>query len=190
MKHMYKVRAVLVEVDVATGDDISEECSGLVGAFKNRGDAIMYALELEENGNFDDYPDMDYPGNGGPTMTPTRQERLAPNGIPRWIRVYDNGPDGSIDHYTVVFTGRYADRPRIGHAYLAMSSCPNLPGLGFYQHGECEIVEGNKPGQWPPAIGRRGNCGLRIAFTDLPLDCQKAAWTDYASIWNIKDPHQ
>ena len=118
-------------------------------------------------------------------MTPTRQEHFAPNGIPRCIRVYDTGPDGPIDRYTVVFTGNYS-----GHAYLAMNSRPFCPGFGFCQHGEGEIMEGNKPGQWPPAIGRRGNCGFRIAFTDLPLDCQTAVWQDYASIWNIKDPHQ
>ena len=117
----------------------------------------------------------------------TRQQRLAPCGIPRWIRVYDNQGE-TIDRYTVVFTGLYKDRPKHGdHAYIGLSDNPNSP-RGFCMSGTTDIMEGKKPGQWPPAIGRRGNLGLRIPFQDLPLACQEIVWEYYACLWEIKVP--
>lgn len=116
-----------------------------------------------------------------------RQARLAPGGVPRWVRCYDNGGE-SIDRYTVVFTGNYIGRSPGGRTmYLAMNQAPFSP-QGFGQHGEDRIEEGNKPGQWPPAIGRKGNLGTRIRFQDLPEDCQRLVWQDYASLWGIENP--
>ena len=35
-----------------------------------------------------------------------REERLVPNGVPRYIRCYDMG-EGQFDRYTVCYTGNY-----------------------------------------------------------------------------------
>lgn len=119
-----------------------------------------------------------------------RQERLAPNDVPRWIRCYDNGGE-TADRYTVVFTGRYRSRMRNGLiCVLGMSAAPYSPqGIcicSSYRSGQ--IMEGNKPSHWPPTIGRKGNLGTRIHFEQLPFDCQRAVWQDYADLWDIEIP--
>jgi hypothetical protein len=120
-----------------------------------------------------------------------------PNGTPRWIRVYDNGgvdaKNGSLDRYTVVFTGRYSKRvPGQGSwfQHVALSSDPHHPH-GFCQHGENQYQPidtlGKKPGwHWPPAVGRKNHLGRRIRFSDLPRDCQRVVIEDYKEIWGIK----
>lgn len=118
----------------------------------------------------------------------TRQERLAPNGIPRWIRCYDSGGE-TIDQYTVVFTGRYRHLTGGTTTVLGMSADPFHE---FGQHSSYrpgELLEANRPGQWPPAIGRKGNLGRRVRFEDLPQPCQQAVWRDYADLWDISIPH-
>lgn len=116
----------------------------------------------------------------------TRQERLAPNRIPRWIRCYDNGGE-TIDRYTVVFIGRYRHKTGGYTQVLGMADIPSM----FCQHCSYRpdlLLEANRFGQWPPAIGRRGNLGLRIRFGDLPYPCQQAVWRDYAELWDIAIP--
>lgn len=133
-----------------------------------------------------------------------RKERLMPLGIPRYVRVYDNGgPDvenGSVDRYTVVFSGNYNNlgRSRFSgrtsniHYYLAMSGAPFHP-QGFCQHGDVEyrcidtIGKNGRGYVWPPAIGRKCHLGKRIRWEDLPKDCQKAAMEDYKDIWDIQE---
>lgn len=138
-------------------------------------------------------------------MTKTQQAReakLLPAGTPRWVRVYDNGgpdaEDGSIDRYTVVFTGKYrtiglkrGERPQCGYLYVGMSGAPFHP-QGFCQHGEtswqpCDTIKTRDGGEWtwPPAIGRRCHLGKRIRFEDLPADCQRATLQDYRELWNL-----
>lgn len=116
-------------------------------------------------------------------MTVERQNRLLPAGIPKWVRCYDNKI--SADRYTVVFTGNC--EPVGWYLVLAMSKHPSEPqGVGMfleYRHGE--LREGNKQGQWPPAIGRKGNLGTRIPFEDLPPDCKKLVVSDYKEIWGL-----
>jgi hypothetical protein len=41
--------------------------------------------------------------------TANRLLSLMPNGVPKYVRVYDNGGK-SFDRYTVVFTGRYTHK--------------------------------------------------------------------------------
>lgn len=109
-----------------------------------------------------------------------------PDGIPRWIRCYDNGGE-TIDRFTVVFTGRYRHLTGGETVVLGMSESPYY---GFCQHssyGPGQVVEGNKRGQWPPAIGRTGNLGKRISFVDLPDDCQEIVRKDYIDLWDIED---
>jgi hypothetical protein len=107
-----------------------------------------------------------------------RRERLLPGGIPRYVRVYDNGgPDtekGTIDRYTVVFTGNYPGRAGICR-YLGMSGAPYHP-QGFGQHGESATII-----DWPVY----GNLGRKIKFQDLPEDCQKLAMEDYLYYWGL-----
>lgn len=103
-----------------------------------------------------------------------RRERLCPNGIPRWIRVYDNGGE-TFDRYTVVFTGNYKGRD--GCHYLGMSENPTHP-QGFGQHG------------WSQEIIDRptyGHLGKKVKFEDLPEKCQKVILNDYNDIWDLTE---
>lgn len=134
---------------------------------------------------------------------PARVARLAPGGVPRWVRCYDNGgrdaPDGegSLDRYTVVFTGRAApDRaPGIAtqYPYLAMNAAPFHPqGIGQHGHTDNQPADtlGRKGAWGGVAIGRRCHLGVRIRFEDLPPDCQRCVWSDYAAIWGIPMPRR
>lgn len=107
-----------------------------------------------------------------------RTARLMPAGVPRYVRCYDNGgtsaPGGTIDRYTVLFTGRNSGQriDRNGHRLfqcLAMNAAPFHP-QGFGQH--CE------------SYGSAGN-GKRIPFASLPEDCRKLVLRDYREIWNL-----
>lgn len=95
-----------------------------------------------------------------------------------------------MDRYTVVFTGRYKYRPIGTVVVLSMSEYPFDPNgmLSSDTLNLAGVVGGNKPGQWPPKIGRRGNLGLRITFADLPPDCQKVVWQNYADLWVVDVP--
>jgi hypothetical protein len=101
-----------------------------------------------------------------------RKERFMPNGIPRWIRIYDNGGK-TFDRYTVVFTGRYKGRD--GCDYLGMSDNPMHP-QGFGQHGWSQNIIDRPP---------HALLGKRIRWEDLPPICQKAVLNDYKDIWSI-----
>jgi len=103
----------------------------------------------------------------------TRSEKFMPNGIPKNVRVYDNGGE-SFDRYTVVFTGNYKGRNGICN-YLAMSEHPTHP-QGFGQHGDSPQVI-DKP--------TYGHLGKKITFNDLPPDCQKVVIADYKDYWQI-----
>jgi hypothetical protein len=124
----------------------------------------------------------------------SRPERLAPGGVPRWIRCYDNGGE-TADRYTVVYSGKAAVERSEHHTeypYRGMSSDPFHP-QGFGQSGAtpnqpCDTL-GKKPGwHWPPAVGRKNHLGKRITWHDLPHDCQRLVWRDYAEIWKLKVP--
>ena len=125
----------------------------------------------------------------------TREDRLIPGGVPRWIRCYDNGgvdaDGGSIDRYTVVFTGRFCKGSGpfgTEWPYLAMSARPFHP-QGFGQHGHTWNRAADVPESgWPPAMGRKGICGRRIAFGDLPPDCQEVTISDYRCLWQLCGP--
>ena len=123
-----------------------------------------------------------------------RVVRLLPDGRPRWVRIYDNGGpdavDGSIDRYTVVYTGRYrccANKACRAHSqYVGMSGAPYHP-QGVCMHGESPQPIDSLSGQWPPAIGRHNYLGVRIRFEDLPADCQRVVMSDYRALWGLPD---
>ena len=110
-------------------------------------------------------------------MNAKRYARLMPNDLPKYVRCYDNGGteknNGSIDRYTVVFTGNYKGRE--GCDYLAMNGAPFHP-QGFGQHGwSRDVID------YPTY----GHLGKKIHFTDLPEDCQIMALRDYLLTWGL-----
>ena len=125
--------------------------------------------------------------------------RLAPAGVPRWVRIYDNGGE-TADRYTVVFTGQAAPMRGKGsptqYPYLGMSSAPFHP-QGFGQHGHttgspADYQRSDRGGgrsyAWPPKVGRKCHLGTRIKYQDLPEQCRRCLWQTYADIWDIPQP--
>lgn len=112
------------------------------------------------------------------TTKQTRSERLMPNGIPRYIRVYDD--HWSADCYTVVFTGSAAGKAN--WPYLGMSRDPFHPqGIGVRGEG----ASGGRVG--PIDRPRYAHLGKKIEFLDLPEPCRKLVVSDYKAIWEIAD---
>lgn len=100
-----------------------------------------------------------------------RANVLMPNGIPRYIRCYDDGGEETLDRYTVVFTGRYRHKTGGGFVYLAMSE-----NLGICQHGShSKLID--KP--------TYSHLGKKIKFRELPEPCRKAVLDDYIDLWDI-----
>lgn len=118
------------------------------------------------------------------TRKEQRAQRLMPGGMPRYVRVYDNGVG---DRYTVCFTKKPILRhPQLGTSFmfLGMNENPSHP-QGIGQHGEApQPIDLNKRG-FAPAMGRRCHLGKRIPFTELPDECQRVVLSDYVSLWNL-----
>lgn len=112
----------------------------------------------------------------------SRQEQLMPAGVPRWIRVYDNG-GRTADRYTVVFTGAYRriglkrhERPTMWHVVAGMSGEPYWP-QGVCMHSE-----------YPNIIDRptSSHLGRRVKFDKLPVDVRYAIIQTYVDLWNLE----
>jgi hypothetical protein len=101
-----------------------------------------------------------------------RTEQLMPNGIPRWIRCYDNG-GATADRYTVVFTKKRIDGVCL---YIGASDHPFDP-QGFGQHGESDS---------PIDRSTYSHLGKRVAFDSLPPDVQKFTTQTYCAIWDLQ----
>ena len=118
-----------------------------------------------------------------------RLNSLMPNGVPKYIRCYDNGGT-SFDQYTVCFTGKAATERMEGYPphypYRTMSAYPShLQGFGFWCYTPNQHCDVNKYG-FAPAIGRKTHWGAkRIPFSSLPTDCQKLILSDYKAIWKL-----
>lgn len=99
-----------------------------------------------------------------------------PDGVPRYIRCYDNGGE-SLDRYTVVFTniGRANKSYRGRSLYLAMNAAPFHP-QGIGQHGE-HVGPIDRPGY--------RHLGKKIRFADLPEDCKSLVIGDYKELWSL-----
>ena len=118
----------------------------------------------------------------------TKQERynaLMPNGIPRYIRIYGN-QGKTFDEYTCVYTKKSLtkDRP-YWYMVVGMSEHPFSP-LGFGQHSEYKYLIDAQNGKRPPAIGRKNHLGKRLAWWQLPKDCQELVLRDYKELWDLK----
>lgn len=115
-----------------------------------------------------------------------------PGSKPKYVRVYDNGgpdvEDGSLDRYTVIFSGNFPKTriPQYGTVYphLAMNGCPFHPQMGICIHGEHNRII-DAPQGWPPAIGRKCHLGRRIPFDELPNDCKIVVLSNYAAYWSL-----
>jgi hypothetical protein len=105
-----------------------------------------------------------------------RVENLMPNGIPKWIRVFDNGGK-TFDRYTVVYTHAHSFGLKGYTVGVGMSENPYHP-QGFGQHFEYDNARDLKG-------GTIGACGKRIAFQELPPDCQKLVLSDYKEYWKL-----
>lgn len=104
-----------------------------------------------------------------------RSEKLMPNGIPKYIRCYDNGGK-TADRYCVVFTGRYRQKTGGVFWYLTMNCNPLHPqGIGIMSESRQQI-------DYPTY----SHIGKKISFSDLPEDCQKAVVGDYRYLWDIE----
>jgi hypothetical protein len=104
-------------------------------------------------------------------MKLSREDALMPGGVPRYIRCYDSGPNGSADRYTVLYTGRTGKQ----HLYVGMSANPFHP-QGVGQHGESDHLI-----DYPTY----SHLGKKIRFENLPPDCQKVVVSDYKEIWKL-----
>lgn len=105
-----------------------------------------------------------------------RKNGLMPNGIPRYIRCYDNGGE-TFDRYTVVFTGRYTHKTGGSYLDLGMSHDPYHP-QGVGSHGESDYLI-DRP--------TYSHLGRKIKFMDLPEQCKKLVLSDYMDLWDIKE---
>ena len=121
-----------------------------------------------------------------------RISRLMPNGIPRWIRVYDNG-GRTIDRYSCIFTGRYTHKTGGMHWVADMSEDPYWPqGVGLHSEyrGAPDTYWRNRPSKWgwAPKVGdSHPDCGCRIEFSDLPEPCKKMVMRTYVCLWDIPE---
>lgn len=103
-----------------------------------------------------------------------RFEALMPDGVPRYIRCYDD--EREADRYTVVYSGR------CGGYYVGMSPDPYHP-QGAGQHGDGLIDRNHNC--WPPTYGRKCQLGTRVHFFALPDKCQQLVLSEYAEAWKL-----
>lgn len=115
-------------------------------------------------------------------MNEKRLARFVPGGVPKLMRVFDNG-GRTADRYTVQFTGRYGQKTGGERWFLNMNSCPYHPQYGIGMHaGYSARVHGYDVAHSAPD-------GKRIRFRDLPPDCQRAAMSDYLYLWDLAEEH-
>ena len=111
-----------------------------------------------------------------------RRKRLYPQGIPRYVRIYDNGgvmaPNGSYDQYTISLTKKSELRHFF---YIAASKHPYHP-QGFGQH----MSNRNFPIDRPDGKKITKFLGKKIQFKDLPIDVKRMVKDDYMDLWNLK----
>ena len=105
-----------------------------------------------------------------------RLKSLQPDGIPKYIRCYDNGGK-TLDRYTVVFTGNYTHKTSREHWYLGMNAAPFHP-QGIGQHGSS-----------PTQIDRPkySHLGRKIKFQNLPKECRICVSQTYQYLWDFTD---
>lgn len=107
-----------------------------------------------------------------------------PEGIPRYVRIYDNGGE-TFDRFTVVYSGRYRARgDDFFYRGMSLRPGPTHP-QGYGMSGESPKLLDAQGSTWPPAIGRSCHLGKRIPFSDLPREHQLVVIRDYVALWRI-----
>lgn len=99
-----------------------------------------------------------------------RRQLFEAGGIPKHVRVYDNGGE-TTDRYTIVFT--YAHRIGFKGRVPFMGSGVDPRGMSYFADMARDIFaleKGNK----------------RIRFTDLPDAVQREVLHLYRELWNVK----
>ena len=82
------------------------------------------------------------------------------NGKRMGCRIFDTGPNGAFDRYTIAFKGFRIKNRGMNYPYLASSDSPFSPG-GFGQHGESkEFLTGR-------------HLGKRVSFESLTYQVQQ-----------------
>jgi len=126
-----------------------------------------------------------------PAKQAERRQRLMPNGIPRWVRIYDNGGE-MADRFLCVYTGLYNNLSGQTHPNIyysrSMSYNPFHPqGVAMFDVTE-QIVDKYGNNWAGPSIGRKHpRLGRRIRFEDLPTPCKDLVVSDYVAIWELDD---
>ena len=100
-----------------------------------------------------------------------RKARILPNGIPKYVRCYDNGGE-TMDRFTIVYTGRYKGRD----GRCEYFGCNSEPFHGIGQHGESETMI-DKPSY--------KHLGKKIKFESLPEQVKIAVMQDYNENWEL-----
>lgn len=104
-----------------------------------------------------------------------RTERLMPNGVPRYVRCYDNGGD-TADRYTVVFTGHYKQKTGGEFLNLGMSEDPFHPcGIGCHGSSQTHIDS--------PTYS---HLGKKIQFQELSEKAQQCVIQTYEDLWDLE----
>lgn len=93
-------------------------------------------------------------------MTTRIPSTIVINGKRKVCRIWDTGPDGPVDRYTIAFRGWRLSGHGMVYPYLAANAAPYHP-QGFGQHGESRTF----------LTGR--HLGRRIRFEDLPEQVQR-----------------
>lgn len=116
----------------------------------------------------------------------SRKEKLMPGGIPRHIRVYDDGPESTL-RYTIVYTGKEVHDACGVYPYIILNELD----------GETPDVEVNHSHKGIPLdmsgctsvtrMGRKGFLGKRITFDDLPEQCQEIVVDHYCDHLDISE---
>jgi hypothetical protein len=105
-----------------------------------------------------------------------RYESLVPNGIPKYIRCYDNG-GATADRYTVVMTGHYRHKTGKQYWYLGMSPNPfHSQGVGTSGAADCII---DRPSY--------KHLGKKIKYDSLPAECKTFIMSTYLYLWDFTD---
>jgi len=99
-----------------------------------------------------------------------RITNLAPNGIPKYVRCYDNGGK-TMDRYTIVYTGNY--KGRNGCDYFGCNAYP-FQGIGIHDTSPTII---DKPSY--------SHLGKKVKFETLPDDVKTAVMNSYNEMWGL-----
>jgi hypothetical protein len=103
-----------------------------------------------------------------PITLGTRQDRLLPDGVPRYVWLYDDG-GVTAERYTAVFMGLLSHKKPGEYTCLRMSDDPL--GSGHYASGRGR----------PPY----GELGREISLADLPEGCKQLVLDTYREMWNL-----